>query len=134
MKLIILLICLLISSDIFACTCGGREQSQEQQIKNSDYVYFGKIVNSSLISDVNVSSLLEVIEHLKGKPDNLNLDSLAESHMCARYAVVGLTYIVFGNHGETPRLNFCSPSKLLMEDIHPDYESKLQKLRDATNQ
>jgi hypothetical protein len=131
MKLIILLVCSLFSSSIFACQC--REQSQEQQIKNSDYIYFGKILDSSLISDINVSSQLEVIEHIKGKADRKKLDSLAESHMCSRYAVVGLTYIVFGNYGETPRLNYCSPSKLLMDEIHPDFESILQELRDATN-
>jgi len=131
MKYLIFLFIFFASDEVLACQC--REQSFEAQIENADFIYLGKITHSSLVSDIDVSSQLEIIEILKGKPDNLKLDSFAENHMCSVYAVTGLTYVVFGKHGETPRLNYCSPSKLLMKELTAEFELKLKNLRDATN-
>ena len=126
-KLILLIV---ISFPIVAFGCSCNVITLEEKTSRADFIYFGQITESKLVDKNTIESKLSIIEIIKGQPDTNILKSFAgEYSMCSMYAATGLTYVVYGNSGITPRLSLCSVSTPLLENI----EEKLSEIRAEIN-
>lgn len=103
-----------ISFPVLACKCVAT--TEENRVKDADFIYIGVIQSANLKESNLVESRLKVVESIKGSPDTLLLTSYAEEHMCATFPAVGLKYVVFGKNGNTPHLGYCSDTRIILDE------------------
>jgi hypothetical protein len=113
-KLLISILVISLSFPVLACKCV--DTSEENRVKEADFIYIGVIQSANLIKDNLVESKLKIIEPIKGSPDTNLLTSYAEEHMCAVFPAVGLKYVVFGKNGNTPHLGYCSDTRIILDE------------------
>jgi hypothetical protein len=111
----------------FACSC--LNVSLEEKVSSSDFIYFGKITSSNLVSESKVLNTLELIEVLKGQPNTLELLSSPMEHMCSMPSGVGTTYIVYGKYDKQPTLSLCGFTQPHVKSLIPDFEEELVKIK-----
>ena len=131
MKSLVLLVLLISSFSSLACRC-PEIISIESKFAQSDFVYFGRIINSELLSDEQVVNELELIESFKGTFDPKLISDVSKQR-CETPSLVGVTYIVYGNYGEDTKLTMCSytqPHSLFWAE---EFEKELAALRKLAN-
>ncbi len=97
---------------VFGCSCV--EVSLLDKIEKSDYVYVGKVVESSLKSNGEVLNNVEISKVYKGNPETMQILSFVPNGgTCDMVAAVGIEYLIFGVKGSVPTLAACSPTQSL---------------------
>lgn len=106
---IIIMCCPLIAN---ACQC--RNQTIENRVLDSDFIFIGMIVESHMEGDNLVNNKLKVVETIIGEPDTLFMtNETIETSLCAKYTSVGQKYVVFGNYGKPLSFSSCSYTQVL---------------------
>jgi len=105
---LIVLFLIFISTESFACSCGGRHESLSKQVKrsfdNTDLIFTGKVIK---ITEINNSLLkssadpiiytFEIIQVIKGQVQKKNIEiaSAISSASCGYNFRIGKSYLVY---------------------------------------
>jgi hypothetical protein len=132
MRLPLLILIFGFSNTSLACSCAYR--SEEEKFKIYDYIYIGRIVQSTLTADRSVTNKLEVLESIKGVPSELTLiTELGDESSCSIVSVVGSTYKIYGIKGKTPvMLSGCSDNTpIVLDSSERPLEGLIERLNRA---
>lgn len=126
MKFLFFITLILTSFSTLACRCAM--QDTKSKFQHYDFVYFGKVISSQLISEDKVKNEMEIIESFKGTSNTIMYSFLPDSR-CSPAAAVGFTYIVYGKYNEEVQLKFCSASQPMDQHRNNNFDKEIIALR-----